>query len=342
MDEKYSALNSLYELNIPREYKIASFNLKNFSKNVELKRDMDKIAKIITSNGFDIVALQEVLSEGNAVESLLNKHRFGGEWDKRVSDIDYDSDPRGEQFVYIWNTKRVRLVETDVNPKGRKKYTRVYEPRIINCKEHRNEVAADPNKFVRPPYYARFEPVHGGQFEFRIINVHLHFGNNTKTEIDKRKAEYMALTQEVFPAISTNRKYGNNKQAITIALGDYNLNIDFPHRDDIAKKRINKNTYLDEIIHVDGQAIRTLQYELTTLKSKETDEPSEDDNPNRGYSQNYDHVTIDEQYLKDRDIYYRCKKIDAVRKTYKDPENDFELYRKEISDHVPVVITIRF
>ena len=50
------------------KYKIGSINLKNLSKSTITKRDFEKIADIIRSEEFDIVALQEILSEGYALE----------------------------------------------------------------------------------------------------------------------------------------------------------------------------------------------------------------------------------------------------------------------------------
>lgn len=269
-------------------YKVASFNMKNFGNNVSIKRDLNKIADIIQSEQFDIVAMQEILAEGKGVKALLER-ALGQKWKMEVSDISYDSDPRGEQYVYIWDSTRIKLAETTV--RGQR---RVAEPHVLNS-DKGNEINVDCSQFVRTPYFARFEPVKGPFFEFRLVNVHLHFGDNTKTEIERRQMEYRVLTEEVFPAVSTKRTYGNNRQAITIALGDYNLNIYKPRGE--AEGRINKNTYITEVYqYEDGnvkQRIETVQHELTTLKSSDVDEISTDNNPERGYSQNYDHFTID-------------------------------------------------
>ena len=53
------------------KYKIGSINLKNLSKSTITKRDFEKIADIIRSEEFDIVALQEILSEGYALEYMI-------------------------------------------------------------------------------------------------------------------------------------------------------------------------------------------------------------------------------------------------------------------------------
>ena len=53
-------------------YKIGSFNLRNLGLTAlgnENARDLKKIADIIRKENFDVVALQEILSEGKAFTS---------------------------------------------------------------------------------------------------------------------------------------------------------------------------------------------------------------------------------------------------------------------------------
>lgn len=333
-----------YRYNLDNEgdkmsYKIGSFNMKNMGLTARTKRDFLKLAEIIQGEQFDIVAMQEILSGGQSLEYFI-KHSLGPHWQMRWAEPgDTRStgtlkDLRGEGFAYIWNSKRVRLAGA-VTEKGR----RIFEPRIVNSLE--TEVPVDCSTFARTPYYARFEPCNGSFFEIRLINVHLYYGDNTVQEIEKRKKEYDILTQKIFPKINTLRKYGNNRQAITIALGDYNLNI-YRFRGE-AEKRINKNTYLNERYdYTEGtrvQRIQTVQDGLTTLKRTVDEEEAEidDRNPNRGYSQNYDHFTIDTNSLDANGIQYRYKRVDAVRKYCRD---DFELYQSSISDHIPISIEL--
>lgn len=343
-------------------YKIGSFNLRNLSKNTITKRDFCKIADIIRSEQFDVVAFQEILSEGYALEYMVKFYLPG--WKIRYKipreSTDYlkSRDNRGEGYAFLWNTKRLKLASSLVE-----NGERIFEPRIIN-----QELHLDCGIFARCPMYARFEPVNGGFFEFRLINIHMHFGDNTKTEIEKRKEEYNFLLEKIYPRISTERKYGNNRESYTIVLGDYNLNLYKPRGE--AEKRINKNTYIDAIKQVGTQRIITIQDELTTLKSVQVDESLEeerfetevtpennkfirkivnnkyfrkeddetiDNNPNRGYSQNYDHFSFDVDMFIREGIRYKGKRIDAVRKYCDD---DFEMYRMEISDHIPISLEI--
>ena len=78
-----------------------------------------------------------------------------------------------EKPLRLWNTKRLKLASSLVKD-GKK----IFEPRIVD-----KEIHLDCGIFARCPMYARFEPVNGGFFEFRLINIHIHFGKNTNTEI---------------------------------------------------------------------------------------------------------------------------------------------------------------
>ena len=308
-------------------FKIGSFNVQNMGRRTtDEKKKL--IAKIISDENFDIVAFQEVLSEGQAIDSM--KEKYFPSWECRWAkpkestdiskDINYRGDRRGEGFAYLWNPKRLRLASSE---------KRIYEPRILND----NEMRFDNSIFARTPYYIRFEPVNGGFFEFRFINVHLHFGKDTDSEVEKRKKEYEYLVNNIYPSISLNRKYGNNREAYTIIMGDYNLNL----RKDrgAAVDWIKEKTIIDRETLIGNQVIMTIQDELTSLKSNQDEISS--NKKIRGYSQNYDHFTLDVKVLEEEGIRYRTKRIDAVRK-YKN--DDFEEYLAEISDHIPISLEL--
>ena len=311
------------------KFRFASFNMKNMGETAKTQRDFDTVANIIRNEHFDVVAFQEILSEGKSLEYWVRKTL--PRWELRWAEPGESSDPsktkdkRGEGYAFIWNTRRLTLASS-VTIKG----NRIFEPRIVN-----EDIRYKASLFARTPYYARFVPVNGGFFEFRLVNVHLHFGDNTKSEIEKRKEEFDFLVQNVYPALSLERRYGNNRTAYTIVMGDYNLNLRKDRGE--AEKRINPNTYIDALEQVKKQIIATVQDELTTLKSNYTDEPTQDDNPSRGYSQNYDHFSFDTQVFESDGIRYRARRIDAVRKYYND---QFDSYRVNISDHLPICLEL--
>lgn len=310
-------------------FRFGSFNMMNMSRVAVTKRDFARIAEIINKEQLDVVAFQEILSQGQALDYLLRYNLPG--WDIRwaepreSSDLSKNKDKRGEGYAFVWNTRRLTLASSSTD-----NGERIYQPRIVN-----EALRYDASMFARTPMYARFVPVNGGFFEFRLINVHLHFGNNTKTEIEKRKEEFNFLIKRVYPTISMERRYGNNREAYTIIMGDYNLNLYKPRGE--AEKRINKNTYIPERYDSGRQVIATVQDELTTLKSVELDEGFPDENNSRGFAQNYDHFSFDIRLFETEDIKYTTRRIDAVRQYCND---DFEMYRAEISDHVPIVLEI--
>lgn len=304
------------------EYRIASFNLKNFGRNACKTRDLAKLAEIIVSEELDVVALQEVLSEGKGVNYLLEqlvKYELY-EWDYRfdtpkdTSDLAIVKDVnRGEGYAYLWNKKRFKLVE--YSELGT---VRQFEPRIINSLS--TDVNADCSIFSRTPYYIRLQPLYGGFFEMRLINIHVYWGSNSLSAIAKRNIEFNILTQNIYPDIS-NRRYGNFRVPYTIAMGDYNLNLFGPFVQD-------KNARIPGVYSYDdgGKTVNilTVQDGLTTLKQKED-----------GYANNYDHFTYSPELSPFLDVW--VEPIDAVRKYC---GGDFSYYREKISDHLPILMKI--
>lgn len=319
-------------------YKIASFNTKKLGRSS--KRDFEKIAQIIVEEELDVVALQEIYSGDHSVKRLLEqcvKYELYG-WDfccavpketsdpEKMSDM-LENDSRSEGYAYLWNKKRFKLLEfTKLGKRS------VFEPRIINSLSR--DVAADCSLFARTPYYIRLQPVHGGFFELRLIDVHVYFGDRSLSSVAKRKMEFDVLTKEIYPGIS-ERRYGQNRAAYTIAMGDYNLNIFSP-----LVQTQERNCYLSQVhTYSDGREtvqVLTVQDQLTTLKKP---------NPNSGletargegeeYANNFDHFTYSPERSKFVKVSYQT--VDAVQKYC---GGDFAYYRENISDHLPIVMTV--
>ena len=58
------------------KYRFGSFNMNNMGMSAMTGRDFDRIAEIIKRENLDVVALQEILSEGKALEKLLEDISF--------------------------------------------------------------------------------------------------------------------------------------------------------------------------------------------------------------------------------------------------------------------------
>ena len=316
-------------------YRIGSFNMQRFGANA--KKDFEKIAQIIVEENLDVVALQEIWSEGKGVQRLLEqavKYELYN-WDMKCSQPSESADKekvsdmivnqyRGESYAFLWNKQKFKLLE--YSEMGRH---RVFEPRIINSMG--NDVSVDCSFFARTPYYIRLQPIYGGFFELRMINIHIYFGDASLDSVYKRKVEYNVLVKDIYPEICSKR-YGQNRVAYTVAMGDYNLNIFSP-----LISAQDKNAYLSEVYTFysdqETKQVLTIQDQLTTLRDMERYKECPD---GLGYyANNFDHFTYSPEMSPFKSV--TCERIEAVSKYC---DGDYAYYRKNISDHLPIVMTV--
>lgn len=309
-------------------YKIGSFNMFKFSfqSDSEIRKDFTKLSRIIRDNRFDIIALQEVFSP-NALGRLLDylgRFEWDGVWDSPTS----SSSIAAEGYGFIWNKRRMRLAVTTL-PDGTEK---TFRPHIYN--QYRVDRRLGQSQLIRNPYYARFEPLDGSFCEIRLINTHIMFskGNSAYNLLDlgaivMRTREFDVLTQALYNTIA-DKRYGNNRPAYTIILGDYNLNL---------RTSGATGAFLNEIVTVQdrGQIKRliTVQDKLTTLKANNAG--SQDNYGFSYWANNYDHFTYD------MDRFSSVSAVSSRINTVKDYCNDdYELHRKTVSDHVPIALKL--
>ena len=335
-------------------YRIGSFNLRNLglsSMGKNNPRNLATIAKIINDERFDIVALQEVLSQGKALasedyakNSILME--LGSDWDFAWADAGAENDPRNEGYAFVWRKSRLRMATTEVST-NYGIVNRTFYPRM--CKVNREHMH-------RQPYYGRFTTsgVGGGpNVEFRLICVHTYYGSDTPADRVIRQHELDVLLKEIYPQIS-DRRYGNPLVAYTILLGDYNAELwtrdSRTWQEPLKVSRGGKmpcvmNTDGDGVVfshQYDGRAIKTVQDQLTTIKysQSESDESSSDVS---GYSYNYDHFSYEEKKFDGVKVSVR-RISDAVTcycaPTDGDYSSDFEKYYKTVSDHIPIMMEI--
>ena len=305
-------------------YKIGSFNMFKFSfqSDSEIRKDFTILSRIIRDNKFDIIALQEVFSP-NALGRLLDylgRFEWDGVWDSPSS----FSSISAEGYGFIWNKRRMRLAVTTL-PDGTEK---AFRPHIYN--QYRVDRRLGQTQLIRNPYYARFEPLDGSFCEIRLINIHIMFAKGNSSNlldfgaVTMRRHEFDVLTQALYNTIA-DKRYGNNRPAYTIILGDYNLNL---------KSSGATGAFLNEVVIVqDRNNIKTLitvQDELTTLKAAKTEGLD-----SSYWANNYDHFTYD----RDRfgGVSVSSNRINTV-KSY--CNNDYEQHRKIVSDHVPIILNL--
>lgn len=335
-------------------YKIGSFNLRNLGATAmgsKSERSLRTIAKIINDEGFDVVALQEVLSEGKAftAEDQAKKSilmELGRDWDFSWADAGSENDRRHEGFAFVWRKSRLRLCSTKVSTRygitERTFYPRMYK---------------DSREYMqRRPYYGRFTTkgvLGGSNIEFRLICVHTYYGK-TDNDLDRaiRQTELDALLKNIYPQLS-DRRYGDSMDSYTILLGDYNAELltteSKKWRNNLQFRNGRKPAVMitddDGVVTSErygGRKIKTVQDQLTTLKSK-LDENEKDSFDGNGFSCNYDHFSYEEEKFKGVNI--SVKRIPHAVTKYCAPSggdytSDFEKYYKTVSDHIPIMMEI--
>lgn len=330
-------------------FKVGSFNVKNLS--LATGRDLDRIAAIILENELDIVAMQEVLSEGKILTGINSKSvsgqakaydyslksRLGKDWgicwrDPETSAKNYPflgGDSRGEGYAFLWNTTKFEL---PLNDKGSKVFPRIW-------RNYKTDSSSGLIRLMRDPCYGRFI-VKGRPAEIRLITTHIVYGKPNADSLDidldcgaieMRNHEFQILAGQIYPRISEYYKDINCTSPYTIILGDYNLNL----RTSPAKK-----AYMPSVACFDTSGrmitnnndsyctIYTVQDELSTLKSNED-----------GFANNYDHFSYDSR-VRDQIVPGSVHTINAVEQHIKDENSKYYTYRKEVSDHLPIIIEI--
>ena len=314
-----------------RQYRIGSFNVNRLSRSSATRFRAEQIADIIMHEQMDIVALQEVLDE-DALHPI--KSCLGSGWESfwlnsrpKKGMRDYDHDPGGEGYAFLWDRRRLRKVHADtMDGKDGNFDPCIYNRYAVNRKKGQQEL-------IRDPVYGRFTPqgLGGGNFELRIICTHIRY-NGLDEESDRflwpmRQNEFEVLTQTLYPMLA-DMVYGAQMPSYTVLLGDYNMSL---------KRLWTKKPYIDtpdEGIVLDEKRIITVQDQLTTLKK-----PKKKDETTRGYKHNYDHFSYDMNRFKA--VQPHVERVDVVGSSYYTAFYDnYDRYRDEISDHVPVVMTI--
>lgn len=323
-------------------YRIASFNMKNFS--LATDKDLNRIAVIIKDGKFDIIAMQEVLAAGRPISGIpvqnkmvLKKSligRLGQEWNSFWGDPKTESrfypylgkDSRGEGYAFLWNTKRIELMNVPNNPRIFRNYKTTFGSNAL--------------RLARDPLYGRFR-VKRSKIELRLITTHIIFGkpdeDNTKTNFDGgaislRQHEFNVLAGNIYKRVSDYRKDAESTVPYTLILGDYNLNLE---SSGIGKAILKDTTFFSP----NGQPLRgfeqgceviyTVQKDRTTLSKSD-------------YTNNYDHFSYNERTKK---VVKNWSRIDAVHSRVNEGKTEEELFKEyynKVSDHVPIVIELDF
>lgn len=324
-------------------YKIGSFNVHNMGQNTKDVK-IKKIAEIIRTYNFDIVALQEVFcSKQGIITKSTNSYpvspllyelgldSVGGTWQAYFAAPPQARDAK-EGYVFLWNSK-VRLPKSKLSDGTE----RLFYPRIFN--QYKLDKSNKQIKLVRNPLYARFIPVADPMMEFRIINTHIRFSKSAGIDSDNtdivdfgdiamRRNEFDVLSKTIYPKVAdklySNQDEGKLGSFYTIMIGDYNLNL--------KRNWTNSPYFLEEAFEIpdrNGTAkkMRIYQESLSTIK-RITPENQQNFENGQKFSNNFDHVTLDEERFSSGGS-FNIKALPVVRKKFAE-------YRKDISDHIPI------
>lgn len=322
-------------------YKIGSFNIFKFGD--AGKKDLDLIAKIISSEGFDILAVQEAFSK-DAIQSLVKKLNNGSaHWTFRWASPPKSSSREAEGYAFIWNTDRIELSYSNVVESISDYYyiaRRPAEPIIFN--QYRVESIHGQYELSRNPFYGRFKPK-DCFCEFRLINTHIRFaadeddhyaGVKKLGETAQRQNELIILIDSLYRRISDERRYGNYMPSYTIILGDYNLNL---NREWNESPYIPSNAGRDvDVYYIKENGtvvkrVKTVQETKTTLKQTFNDDSK--------YANNFDHFSFDQDEF--MGVYARATRPNVIDKyCNKQGDQKFSYYKKNVSDHLPISLNI--
>lgn len=308
-------------------YIIGSFNLRDFNfsnkstdENKEkLQRDFEKIAQIILEEKFDVIALQEINARLplEHLTNVLNRYKnvtreyeyvFGA----NMLNYTFSKDP--ERYGFIWNSKRLKIVETIRNNNPSYYYS------------------AGAVKLIRPPYYARFTArgtLGGSNFEIRLVNTHIKDG----TEEEKNR-EFNVLVKQVLPRICSHQELSKNGEympSYTLLLGDYNIALNKSERAIYRIENIITTNYTGKY-----RSYRTVQEEPTSLRL-----PNEQLVIEQCYANNYDHFTYETDL--DSKLVLTPMRVEALGKYFKEknePAEKLRAYRMNVSDHVPIKLIV--
>jgi endonuclease/exonuclease/phosphatase family metal-dependent hydrolase len=157
--QKAEAAQSAAAVGTNATVRIATWNLEQFSRNRKALV-VDKMAQVIKSSHFDVLACQEIKAEGSRVDELLND--LGPPW--HATNLSPETG-NGERFVFLFDSSHV----------------------IDEGRSRPIDVSA--GVFDRHPYQATFKR---GDFEFTLITCHLFYGKSVASHA-RRAAEMKAL-----------------------------------------------------------------------------------------------------------------------------------------------------
>lgn len=188
---------------------IATWNLREFDSNrlghgPRLRESFYYIAEIIST--FDLVALQEVSRNLDALEALLTI--LGPEWDYITTDAVSDGSGSEDRIAFIFRQSKLifrKIAGEIVLPGGQ---------RIVPAADSGEAAAAAELSFKRGPYLAAFQAA--GGFNFNLCAIHLRYDGMKATALERQLARLELIGRVLKDRQDTDRED-------YILLGDFGI-----------------------------------------------------------------------------------------------------------------------
>ncbi|MGH6916622.1 MAG: endonuclease/exonuclease/phosphatase family protein, partial [Geminicoccaceae bacterium] len=181
---------------------LATWNIRDFDSNKfghgpRLPEAFHYIAETIS--WFDLVAVQEVNRDLAALHKLMSL--LGRDWDYLVTDTTEGSGGNEERIAFVFDRRRVQFR----NVAG--------EVILPNSRIGVGDEGGDGLQFARTPFIVAFQ---AGWFKFNLCSVHIYFGDDAGTKLQRRIGEIRELAR--FFSKRQDREVEDY-----ILLGDFNI-----------------------------------------------------------------------------------------------------------------------
>lgn len=178
---------------------LATWNIANLGVQKRQERDHRLIAEILS--WFDLIAVQEVADDLAGLQAV--REMLPTSYRLLIS----DTAGNDERTAFVYDTRKVELLEL---------VGRLSIP-VNNLRHIKLAGVKQPFQgFDRSPYLAAFQ---AGSFRFVLASVHLFFGSDKKSDMDRRALEAYAVARWADLRRNDPHAYADD----ILALGDFNL-----------------------------------------------------------------------------------------------------------------------
>lgn len=252
-------------------YRIASFNIKQFSDNSvvhsgakDSKKDLETISRIINDNDIDIIAIQEIRGK-LAFKELISSIAFGYSKDI-TAEVREEPSGDGQQLLkselygadYLackagkWQGRWTHPNSkwgTAISEEG---YAFIWNTDKFDLKENKRGKIQPVIKhkketfFVRPPFYGRFVTKGLVPFEIRLLNAHILYTKNAKL----KKLKDSGIDIELLNSPNKIERMKVKKEMLDYGLSPVEIDVleKFSVQDDIERRKSEVHNLIREVL----------------------------------------------------------------------------------------------